>query len=86
MIFTEGKEKTGLSFFIPRRFRTFVGDKGTYGLHSARRGRKSGLALKMAVAFNGDSSPTAVFSALFSKIVSNRIYMETEMTRQRLMG
>jgi len=32
----------------------------------------------MAVAFNGDSSPTAVFSALFSKIVSNRIYMETE--------
>ena len=36
----------------------------------------------MAVAFNGDSSPTAVFSELFSKIVSNRIYMETEMTRK----
>ncbi len=42
MIFTEGKEKTGGFLLISGRFCIFVGDKGTYGLHSARRGRNSG--------------------------------------------
>lgn len=42
MIFNEGKEKTGGFLLISGRFCIFAGDKGTYGLHSARRGRNSG--------------------------------------------